>query len=87
MQDAELSLRKAVETLRALPGAERTVRLKHIEPLAERLLTARLKGLRARRSALTKPARKNLNAEQASQLFAHSECSSDVQYLMDRIPK
>ena len=55
VQDIEESLRQAGESIKALPEDERTSKLKAIHHLAERLLTTRLKLLRARISALTEP--------------------------------
>lgn len=66
VQDVEVSLRNAIETLNGLPETERPVKMKSIQSLAERLLASRLKALRARKSALTEPWSNRLEAEQAS---------------------
>ena len=66
VQDVERSLRQAVATFQALPEAERTLKRKAIQHLAERLIAVRLKVLRARISALTEPGRKRLDDAQAT---------------------
>ena len=71
VQDAEDSLRSAVQTINLMPEAERTEKMKNnIRSLAERVLAVRLKALRARVSSLTEPGGKSLDAEQASHLRA-----------------
>jgi len=73
VEDIENSLRQAVETLKALPEAERPEKLRAIQRLAERLLATRLKALRARSSALTEPGRKSLDDEQTARLRARRQ--------------
>ncbi|MGH7989965.1 MAG: hypothetical protein ACREDS_07255 [Limisphaerales bacterium] len=68
VQDIEKSLRQAVETLKAASEMERSSKLKAIHNLSERLLTARLKALRARISALTEPGKRNATENQISHL-------------------
>jgi hypothetical protein len=58
VQDAEHSLRKAIEAFVTVPEAERVGKLKALRHLSERLLAARLKALRARTSALIGPGSK-----------------------------
>ena len=73
VKDAEVSLRKAVESLSRLSTTDRSGKMKHIRSLAERLLAARLKAMRARLSSLTEPGSTNLDAEQTSSLRARKE--------------
>jgi hypothetical protein len=68
VQDVEDSLRLAIQTYRTASGAQRADKLKAIRQLAERLLAARLKALRARISALTEPGRKSVHGAKAVHL-------------------
>jgi hypothetical protein len=68
VQDIEHSLRQAIMTYKALPEAERAGKLKAIRNLSERLLSVRLKALRARISALTEPGSKSLDDTKAAHL-------------------
>ena len=70
VQDIEDSLRLAIQTYRTASEAERTSQLKAIRHLAERLLAARLKALRASISAITEPGSKRLDDTKASHLRA-----------------
>jgi hypothetical protein len=58
VQDAEQSLRQAIKNFETVTEAERPNKLKAIRHLSERLLAARLKALRARKSALIGPGSK-----------------------------
>jgi hypothetical protein len=58
VQDAEHSLRKAIDAFATVPEAQRAGKLKAIRHLSERLLAARLKALRAKTSALIEPGSK-----------------------------
>lgn len=73
VQDIEDSLRLAIQTCRAASEAERTGKLKAIRHLAERLLAARLKALRARISALTEPGSKSLDDTKAAHLRSREQ--------------
>lgn len=68
VQDIEDSLLLAIQTYRTTAEAERSGKLKAICHLAERLLAARLKALRARLSALSEPGSKSLDDTEAAQL-------------------
>jgi len=68
VKDIEDSLRLAIQTYRITAEAECAGKLKAIRHLAERLLAARLKALRARLSELTEPSSKSLDHTKAAHL-------------------
>ena len=68
VQDLEATLRQAVTAFDAAPDAERETKAKAVRHLADRLLTARLKALRARLSALREPGQKRASDSQVKQL-------------------
>jgi hypothetical protein len=68
VQEVEDALRLAIQSYRTASDAEHANKLKAIRHLADRLLGARLKALRARISTLTEPGSKRLDATNAAQL-------------------
>lgn len=70
VQDIEESLRLAVAAFDVASDSQRPAKAKAIHHLAERLLAARSKALRARLPALREPGAKRTTSDQAAQLQA-----------------
>jgi gamma-glutamyl phosphate reductase len=68
VQDLEESLRQAVKAFASASELDRERKAKAVRHLSERLLTSRLKVLRARVSALTEPGKQTAFGKQATRL-------------------